>query len=114
MNKLKEIVIDPFRTLKNKTFAKLFISQLTSLVGDSFTWLGLALISYELNPACSSAILASALTMRVLAYILFSPFSGTVSESFRRKNILWITQGFRMIIVALLPFVNAEWQLLVL
>lgn len=114
MNKIKQVVIAPFRTLKNKTFAKLFASQLASLIGDAFTWLGLALISYQLNPERSAAILASALTMRVLAYILFSPFSGAISESFKRKNILWITQGFRMIIVALLPFVNAEWQLFVL
>ncbi|MCE5179301.1 MAG: MFS transporter [Porphyromonadaceae bacterium] len=114
MNKIKQVVVAPFRTLKNKTFAKLFASQLASLIGDAFTWLGLALISYQLNPERSAAILASALTMRVLAYILFSPFSGAISESFKRKNILWITQGFRMIIVALLPFVNAEWQLFVL
>ena len=111
---MTKLIVDPFRIFKNRTFAKLFTSQLASLVGDAFTWLGLALISYELNPRRASAILASALTMRVLAYILFSPFSGAVSESFARKNILWITQGFRMAIVVLLPFVTAEWQLLVL
>ena len=71
---MTKLIVDPFRIFKNRTFAKLFTSQLASLVGDAFTWLGLALISYELNPRRASAILASALTMRVLAYPFFAVF----------------------------------------
>lgn len=111
MNRFRQIIIDPFRTLKNNTFAKLFASQIASLLGDSFTWLGLALISYELNPGRSASILAATLTMRVAAYILLSPFSGVISGRFKRKNILWVTQLIRMLVVGLLPFINAEWQL---
>lgn len=111
MNRFRQIIIDPFRTLKNNTFAKLFASQIASLLGDSFTWLGLALISYELNPGRSASILAETLTMRVAAYILLSPFSGVISGRFKRKNILWVTQLIRMLVVGLLPFINAEWQL---
>ncbi len=107
-------IIHPFRTLRNRTFSKLFASQIASLLGDSFIWLGLALISYELNPTQSSSILAFALTMRVLAYILLSPFSGVVSDRFKRKNILLVTQLTRMLVVGLLLFVSAEWQLYVL
>ncbi|OJV38814.1 MAG: MFS transporter [Bacteroidia bacterium 43-41] len=114
MSKFNEIVIKPFRTLRNKTFGKIFVSQLFSLFADAFIWLGLALLSYELNPERSAVILASALTMRVTAYILFSPFSGVISEHFNRKNILWITQSFRIVIVGLLPFVTSEWQLFLL
>lgn len=114
MNKYGKILMEPFRTLKNKTFAKLFLSQTVSLSGDAFTWLALALLSYELNPARSAAILASALTLRVTAYIIFSPFAGVVSERFKRKSILWMTQGFRVIILCLIPFVSVEWQLYVL
>ena len=107
-------IIHPFRTLRNRTFSKLFASQIASLLGDSFIWLGLALISFELNPTQSSSILAFALTMRVLAYILLSPFSGLVSDRFKRKNILLVTQLTRMLFVGLLLFVSAEWQLYVL
>lgn len=114
MNLYRKILTEPFRTLKNKTFAKLFMSQTASLTGDAFTWLGLALLSYELNPARSAAILASALTLRVTAYIIFSPFAGVVSERYKRKSILWMTQGFRAIVLCFIPFVTAEWQLYVL
>ncbi|MFA6702823.1 MAG: MFS transporter [Dysgonamonadaceae bacterium] len=114
MNKYSRTLIEPLRTLKNKTFAKLFLSQTASLFGDAFTWLGLALISYSLNPDNSAVILASALTLRVAAYIIFGPFAGVVSERFKRKSILLITQGFRVIILCMMIFVNAEWQLYVL
>ena len=114
MNKYSRILIQPLRTLKNKTFAKLFMSQTASLFGDAFTWLGLALVSYSLNPENSAVILASALTLRVAAYIFFGPFAGVVSERFKRKSILLITQGFRVIILCLMIFVNAEWQLYIL
>lgn len=105
-----KIVTEPFKTLRNETFARLYFAQIASLFGDAFTWLGLALLTYEINPDNAVAILASALTLRVTAYIIFSPFAGVVSERFQRKQILLITQFARMAIVCMLPFVNAEWQ----
>ena len=110
MNRLGKAFSTSFRTLKIKTFGKLFVSQTASLLGDAFTWLGLALLSYELSAERSAAILASALTLRVTAYIIFSPFAGVISERFERKKILWMTQGFRVVTLFLLPFVIVEWQ----
>lgn len=110
-NNWLEKITAPFKTLTNTTFAKLYFAQIASLFGDAFTWLGLALLSYEISPKNAAAILASALTLRVTAYIIFSPFAGVVSEKFQRKQILLITQIARMAIVCVLPFVNAEWQL---
>ena len=107
---LKKAFTEPFKTLRNSTFARLYFAQIASLFGDAFTWLGLALLTYEISPDNEAAILASALTLRVTAYIIFSPFAGVVSEKLKRKNILLITQLARMAIVCMLPFVNAEWQ----
>lgn len=107
---LSKTIIEPFKTLKNITFAKLYFAQVFSLFGDAFTWIGLALLSYEVNPQKTPAILASALTLRVMAYIVFSPFAGVVSDKISRKKILLITQFFRMLIVCLLPFITQEWQ----
>ncbi len=104
------IFTEPFKTLQDRTFAKLYFAQIASLFGDAFTWLGLALLTYEISPQNAAVILASALTLRVTAYIIFSPFAGVVSEKFQRKQILLITQIARMAIVCMLPFVNAEWQ----
>jgi NRE family putative nickel resistance protein-like MFS transporter len=107
---LIKTVTGPFKSLQNATFARLYFAQIASLFGDAFTWLGLALLTYEISPGNAAAILASALTLRVTAYIIFSPFAGVVSEKIHRKNILIITQLARMAIVCMLPFVTKEWQ----
>ncbi|MCT4317748.1 MFS transporter [Flavobacterium sp.] len=109
--KFTKSITEPFKTLGNKTFGKLYFAQAASLFGDAFTWLGLALLTYQISPEKSAIILASALTLRVTAYIVFSPFAGVVSDKFPRKKILLITQFFRMVIVSLLPFVTQEWQI---
>ena len=105
---------EPFEALKNKVFAKLYLAQTISLIGDAFTWVGLALLAYQFGKEKSAAILAFALTLRVSAFIIFSPLAGVLADKIDRKKILYITHFIRMGIVACLPFVNAEWQIYVL
>lgn len=102
---------EPFKALKNRVFAGLYLAESISLLGDAFTWVGLALLSYQFGKERSAVILASALTLRVCAFIIFSPFAGVLADRVSRKAILVITHLFRMGIVACLPFVKAEWQI---
>nr|WP_223278138.1 hypothetical protein [Nostoc sp. 'Peltigera membranacea cyanobiont' 232] len=37
-----------FRSLRNPVFARLYTAQTTSLLGDALTWVGLALLAFEL------------------------------------------------------------------
>jgi MFS transporter, NRE family, putaive nickel resistance protein len=69
-------MIRSFKPLANKVFLKLYFSQTISLLGDAFTWVGIALLAYQFGGAKSSAILATALTLRVTAFIIFGPFAG--------------------------------------
>lgn len=101
----------PFRSLKNHTFAKLYFAQTISLLGDALSWVGLALLVYEISPENATTILANALTMRVIAFIVFSQFTGLLSQKVSRKKILLVTHFMRMLIICLLPFVNAQWQI---
>lgn len=109
-----EILTEPFKALKNKVFAKLYLAQTISLVGDAFTWVGLALLAYQLGGERSPVILATALTLRVTAFIIFSPFAGVLADKVDRKKILYITHFIRMLIVCFLPFITAEWHIYVL
>ncbi|RKD15108.1 MFS transporter [Pelobium manganitolerans] len=114
LKKLLHELSEPFHALRNKLFARLYLAQTISLLGDAFTWVGLALISYQFGKDRSAVILASALTLRVVAFIIFSPFAGVLADRIDRKKILYITHFLRMGIVACLPFVTAEWQIYVL
>ncbi|OJW81816.1 MAG: MFS transporter [Bacteroidetes bacterium 46-16] len=114
LKKLLHELSEPFHALRNKLFAKLYLAQTISLLGDAFTWVGLALISYQFGKDRSAIILASALTLRVAAFIIFSPFAGVLADRIDRKKILYITHFLRMGTVACFPFVTAEWQIYVL
>lgn len=104
-------LLEPFRALRSRTFATLYFAQTISLLGDAFTWVGLALLAYQFSREQSAVILSTALTLRVLAFIIFSPFAGVLADRIDRKKILYVTHFIRMGIIACLPFVTAEWQI---
>ncbi len=105
---------NPFSPLRDKIFAKLYLSQTISLLGDALTWVGIALLAFQFGGKNSAAILATALTLRVTAFIIFGPFAGVLADRIDRKKILYTTHFVRMAIVACLPFVTAAWQIYLL
>ncbi len=102
------------QSLRNSTFAKLYTAQTISLFGDALTWLGLALLAFELAGKDSAVVLSIALTLRVTAFVILSPIAGAIADRLDRKLILVITHIARMVIVGTMPFVNAVWQIYVL
>ncbi|MBW4622320.1 MAG: MFS transporter [Cyanosarcina radialis HA8281-LM2] len=100
-----------FHSLRNPIFARLYAAQTTNLLGDALTWLGLALLAFEVAGQDSAVVLSVALTLRVTAFVLLSPLAGVLADRLDRKTILATTHLVRMGIVGLLPFVNAVWQI---
>ena len=99
------------QSLRNHTFARLYAAQTISLLGDALTWLGLALLAVELAGDRAPAILATALTFRIIAFIVCAPIVGIIADKFDRKLLLIGTHLVRMVLVGLLPFVQTIWQL---
>ncbi|SDR70154.1 MFS transporter, NRE family, putaive nickel resistance protein [Gillisia sp. Hel1_33_143] len=114
IDKVISRLTEPFQALQNKLFAKVYLAQTISLLGDAFTWVGLALLAYQFGEGRAAIILATALTLRVTAFIIFSPFAGVLADRIDRKKILYTAHFIRMGLVALLPFITAEWQIYVL
>lgn len=107
-------ISEPLKSLKEPLFAKLYFAQAVSLLGDAFTWMGIALLAFELGKGQSAKILATALTLRVTAFIVFGSYAGVLADRFSREKIMIITNLFRMSIVFSLAFVYSVWQLYVL
>lgn len=103
-----------FRSLRNPVFARLYAAQTISLLGDALTWVGLALVAFELAGKQSAVVLSSALTLRVTAFVLLAPLAGSIADRFDRKKIMVVTHIIRMVIVGLFPFVTQTWQIYVL
>jgi len=100
----------PFKSLRNPVFARLYAAQTTSLLGDALTWVGLALLAFELGGSHSAQILAFALTLRVSAFVLLAPLAGVLADRLNRKTIMVTADVVRMVIIGLLPFVTQVWQ----
>lgn len=107
-------ILRPLNSLKESLFARLYFAQAISLIGDACTWIGIALLAFEFGEQQSAKILATALTLRVAAFIIWGSYAGVLADRFNRKKILLITNFSRMIIVLSLIFVTAEWQLYLL
>ena len=104
----------PFKSLRNPVFARLYAAQTTSLLGDALTWVGLALLAFELGGGKSAEILAFALTLRVTAFVLLSPLAGLLADRLNRKTIMVTADVVRMAVIGLMPFVTQVWQVYVL
>ena len=105
---------NPFSSLNEKIYLKLYFSQTISLLGDAFTWVGIALLAFQFGGDNSAVILSTALTLRVAAFILFGPYAGVLADRIDRKKIMYTTHFVRMAIVGCLPFVTEAWQIYVL
>ena len=104
----------PFIALRDTIFFRLYLSQTISLLGDAFTWVGIALLAFQFGGADAAVILSTAQTLRVTAFIIFGPYAGVLADRIDRKKIMYVTHFVRMAIVGCLPFVTEAWQIYVL
>ena len=51
-------ISEPLKALKEPLFTKLYIAQAISLLGDAFTWIGIALLAFEFGGNQSAKVLA--------------------------------------------------------
>jgi MFS transporter, NRE family, putaive nickel resistance protein len=98
-------------SLRNPHFARLYAAQTTSLLGDAFTWVGLALLAFELAGERSAVILAAALTLRVTAFVVLSPLAGALADRIDRKVLMVTADVGRILVIGLMPFVTEAWHI---
>src|SRR5215217_809437 len=96
---------------RNRDFRLLFGAQVISLLGSGVTTVGLALFAYQLTGGTSAtAVIGNALTLRILAFLLFSQPAGVIADRVSRKKILIAADVIRFGLLALFPFITTIWQ----
>jgi NRE family putative nickel resistance protein-like MFS transporter len=96
---------------RNRDFRLLFGAQIISLLGSGVTTVGLALFAYKLTGGVSAtAVIGNALTLRILAFLLFSQPAGVIADRASRKKILIAADLIRFALLAIFPFITAVWQ----
>src|SRR6266404_4012979 len=97
---------------RNQNFRLLFSAQIISLLGSGVTTVGLALFAYQLTGGQSAtAVIGNALTLRILAFLLFSQPAGVIADRVSRKRILIAADLIRFALLALFPFISSVWQI---
>jgi MFS transporter, NRE family, putaive nickel resistance protein len=100
---------------RNRNFRLLFGAQIISLLGSGVTTVGLALFAYQLTGGASAtAVIGNALTLRILAFLLFSQPAGVIADRTSRKKILIAADLVRFGLLALFPFITTVWQIYLL
>ena len=108
---MNNIVASP---LKNKTYLRLFVAQITSLTGTGLTTIALALLAYDLAGQDAGMVLGTALALKMIAYIGIAPLVGALANRLPRKALLIGLDIARAMIVLTIPFVTEVWQIYVL
>ncbi|WP_371813221.1 MFS transporter [Synechocystis sp. PCC 7338] len=88
-----------------------YLAQTINLLGDALTWVGLALLAFDLAGEGAGVILAGALTLRVTVFVLLSPVAGAIADRYDRKRIMIFTHLARLGIICLFPWVTEAWQI---
>lgn len=100
--------------LENRRFAALFGAQTISLVGSGMTTVALGILAYDLAGGNAAAVLGTALTLRIIAFVLFSPVAGVIADRIDRKRLLLSMDALRFGIIGLMPWVSSVWQVYLL
>ncbi|MEV7197309.1 MFS transporter [Streptomyces sp. NPDC093510] len=100
--------------LQNRTYRRLFTAQVTALVGTGLATVALSLLAYDLAGADASAVLGTALAIKMVAYVALAPVIGALAERVPRRALLMTADCARAAIALALPFVSHVWQVYVL
>lgn len=96
----------------NRNFVLLFAAQVISLLGSGATTVALALLAYEMaGEGSATAVLGTALMLRIVAFLIFSQPAGMLADRIPRKRILIAADFSRAALLCVLPLVTETWHI---
>ncbi|MDE9451300.1 MFS transporter [Aliiroseovarius sp. Z3] len=99
------------RALSNRTYAALFTAQVVALLGTGLMTIALGLLAYELAEDAAGAVLGTAFTIKMVAYVGLSPVLAAIAERLPRKAVMIGADLVRATVALALPFVTEVWQI---
>ena len=98
----------------NRSFVQLFWAHTISLVGTAIGTAAIALLAEDLSQGSGPRVLGYTLTIRIVVFLFFGPFAGSLSDLIGRKFQMIFSDILRALVMGSLFFVSAEWQLYLL
>ncbi|MEU4351313.1 MFS transporter [Streptomyces sp. NPDC023838] len=96
--------------LRNRTYRHLFTAQVVALLGTGLATVALSLLAYDMAGGHASAVLGTALAIKMVAYVGVAPLVGACADRIPRRTLLVGTDLTRAGVALTLPFVSQVWQ----
>ncbi|MFI6006009.1 MFS transporter [Streptomyces sp. NPDC051366] len=100
--------------LRNRTYRRLFTAQVVALVGTGLATVALSLLAYDIAGDNASAVLGTALAIKMIAYVAIAPVIGAIADRIPRRTLMAAMDLTRAGVAVALPFVTEVWQIYVL
>ncbi|MFD0556761.1 putative MFS family arabinose efflux permease [Stackebrandtia endophytica] len=100
--------------LRNTTYRRLFTAQVVALSGTGLATVALGLLAYDLSGGNASAVLGTALAIKMIAYVVIAPVVTAMTDRIPPRTLLITMDATRALIASALPFVTQVWQVYVL
>ena len=99
--------------LRNATYRRLFAAQIVALIGTGLLTVALGLLAYDLAGSNAGAVLGTALTIKMLAYVGLAPVINALVARWPKKPVLIGADLVRAAMALSLPFITEAWQIYV-
>lgn len=97
-----------------RDYRRLFSAQVIALFGTGLATVALGLLAYELAGPRAGAVLGTALTIKMILYVIVAPIAAAYVDRLPRRLFLVILDVVRGAVVIALPFVTEIWQIYLL
>lgn len=100
--------------LRNSTYRALLSAQVLALLGTGLLTVALGLLAFDLAGGSAGAVLGTALTIKMVAYVGVAPLVAALVDRLPKVAVLVAADVIRLGIALSLPWVTETWQLYVL
>ncbi|WP_412079120.1 MFS transporter [Streptomyces xanthophaeus] len=100
--------------LRNGTYRRLFTAQVVALVGTGLATVALGLLAHDIAGGDASAVLGTALAIKMAAYVALSPVIAAAADRVPRRALLVTADLVRAGVALILPFVDRVGQVYLL
>ncbi|WP_436702055.1 MFS transporter [Nocardioides sp. BYT-33-1] len=97
-----------------RDFRRLFAAQIIALFGTGLATVALGLLAYDLAGPDAGAVLGTALTIKMVLYVVIAPLAAAFVDRLPRRLFLALLDVVRAGVVLALPFVSEVWHIYVL
>ncbi|MFD5315860.1 MFS transporter [Streptomyces sp. NPDC127098] len=97
-----------------RDYRHLFGAQVIALFGTGLTTVALGLLAYDLAGPRAGTVLATALTVKMVMYVVIAPLAAAYVDRLPRRTLLVLLDVVRAAVVLALPLVTEVWHIYVL